>query len=182
VNVITFLDGSAETDGGELSAGLCAVMDVLKSSTARGAHKIACCGSFIGSHLSKTRSATWRIRSQRYWRRAADHLHFQARWQIARSYMLGAIPLFLSLSSRCTRETHDRPPTGTEMSAPGGKPLLAKAAWEGNTLVVTIHFPEIKQDIRRLTWVVDADGQLVMETAFLGGKPQAPTKDVFKRR
>lgn len=70
----------------------------------------------------------------------------------------------------------------TEMSAPDGKPLLAMAAWEGNTLVVTIHFPEIKQDIRRLTWMIDADGQLVMETAFLGGKPQAPTKEVFKRR
>ena len=70
----------------------------------------------------------------------------------------------------------------TEMSAPDGKPLLAKAAWEGNTLVVTIHFPELKEDIRRLTWAIDADGQLVMETAFLGGKPQAPTKRVFKRR
>ena len=70
----------------------------------------------------------------------------------------------------------------TEMSAPDGKPLLAKAAWEGNMLVVTIYFPEIKQDIRRLTWVIDADGQLVMETAFLGGKPEAPTKQVFKRR
>src|SRR4026209_2767608 len=70
----------------------------------------------------------------------------------------------------------------TEMSAPDGKPLLAKAAWEGNTLVITIHFPELKQDIRRLTWVIDADGQLVMETAFLGGKPEAPVKQVFKRR
>ena len=70
----------------------------------------------------------------------------------------------------------------TEMSAPDGKPLLARAAWEGKTLVVTIHFPEIKQDIRRLTWVIDADGQLVMETAFIGGKPQAPSKEVFKRR
>jgi hypothetical protein len=68
------------------------------------------------------------------------------------------------------------------MSAPDGKPLLAKAAWEGNTLVVTIYFPELKQDIRRLTWVIDADGQLVMETAFLGGKPQAPVKQVFKHQ
>lgn len=72
--------------------------------------------------------------------------------------------------------------SGTEMSAPDGKPLLARAAWEGNTLVVTIHFPEIKQDIRRVTWAIDADGQLVMETAFIGGKPEAPTKQVFKRR
>ena len=70
----------------------------------------------------------------------------------------------------------------TEMSAPDGKPLFARAAWEGNTLVVTIHFPEIKQDIRRVTWGIDADGQLVMETEYLGGKPQAPTKQVFKRR
>jgi hypothetical protein len=70
----------------------------------------------------------------------------------------------------------------TPMSAPDGKPLLAKAAWEGNTLVVTIYFPEIKQDIRRLTWAMDPDGQLVMETAFVGGKPEAPTKQIFKRR
>jgi hypothetical protein len=70
----------------------------------------------------------------------------------------------------------------TEMSAPDGKPLLAKAVWEGNTLVVAIHFPELKQDIRRQTWMIDADGQLVIETEFLGGKPQAPLKEVFKRR
>src|SRR5262245_54787848 len=30
----------------------------------------------------------------------------------------------------------------TEMSAPDGKPLLAKTAWNGNTLVMTIYFPE----------------------------------------
>jgi hypothetical protein len=70
----------------------------------------------------------------------------------------------------------------TTMSAPDGKPLLARAVWEGNTLVVTIHFPEIKQDIRRVTWAIDADGQLVLETEFLGGKPQPPAKQVFKRR
>ena len=81
-----------------------------------------------------------------------------------------------------TKRTFKLDGSDTEMSAPDGKPLLARAAWEGKTLVVTIHFPEIKQDIRRLTWVLDADGQLVMETAFLGGKPQAPSKEVFKRR
>jgi hypothetical protein len=81
-----------------------------------------------------------------------------------------------------TKRTFKLDGSDTEMSAPDGKPLLAKAAWEGNTLVVTIYFPEIKQDIRRLTWVIDADGQLVMETAFLGGKPEAPVKEVFKRR
>jgi hypothetical protein len=70
----------------------------------------------------------------------------------------------------------------TTMSAPDGKPLLAKTVWEGNTLVVTVYFPEIKQDIRRVTWAVDPDGQLVLETAYLGGKPEAPTKQVFKRR
>jgi hypothetical protein len=70
----------------------------------------------------------------------------------------------------------------TEMTAPDGKPLLARAAWEGKALVVTIHFPELKQDIRRVTWVIDADGQLVMETEFLGGKPEASSKQVFKRR
>jgi len=81
-----------------------------------------------------------------------------------------------------TKRTFKLDGSKSEMSAPDGKPLLAKAAWEGNTLVVTIHFPEIKQDIRRLTWVIDADGQLVIETARLGGKPEAPLKEVFKRR
>ncbi len=81
-----------------------------------------------------------------------------------------------------TKRTFKLDGSPTEMSAPDGKPLLAKAAWEGNTLVITIHFPEIKQDIRRLTWAIDADGQLVMETAFIGGKPEPPTKQVFKRR
>ena len=70
----------------------------------------------------------------------------------------------------------------TEMSAPDGKPLLAKAVWEGKTLVITVHFPEIKQDIRRLTWALDADGRLVTETHFLGGKPEPPTRQVFTRR
>ncbi len=70
----------------------------------------------------------------------------------------------------------------TQMSAPDGKPLLAKAAWDGNALVMTIHFPEIKQDIRRQTWTLDADGRLVIKTEFLGGKPQPPTSEVFKRR
>jgi len=72
--------------------------------------------------------------------------------------------------------------SATEMSAPDGKPLLARAAWEGNALVLTIHFPEIKQDIRCVTWAMDADGQLVIETAYLGGKPQPPTKQVLRRR
>ena len=81
-----------------------------------------------------------------------------------------------------TKRTFKLDGSETEMSAPDGKPLLAKAAWEGDKLVVTIHFPELKQDIRRLTWAIDTDGQLVMETAFLGGKPQPPVKQVFKRR
>ena len=81
-----------------------------------------------------------------------------------------------------TKRTFKLDGSETEMSAPDGKPLLARAAWEGKTLVVTIHFPELKQDIRRVTWALDADGQLVLETAFLGGKPEAPTKQVFKRR
>ena len=81
-----------------------------------------------------------------------------------------------------TKHTFKLDGSDTEMSAPDGKPLLARAVWEGKTLVVTIYFPELKQDIRRLTWVIDADGQLVMETAFLGGKPEAPVKQVFKRR
>jgi hypothetical protein len=70
----------------------------------------------------------------------------------------------------------------TEMTGPDGKPLRAKAAWEGSKLVMTIHFPEIKQDIRRQIWAIDARGQLVIETEILGGKPHAPTKEVFKRR
>jgi hypothetical protein len=81
-----------------------------------------------------------------------------------------------------TRHTFKLDGSETEMSAPDGKPLLARAAWQGKTLVVTIHFPELKQDIRRVTWAIDADGQLVMETEMLGGKPEAPTKQVFKRR
>ncbi len=81
-----------------------------------------------------------------------------------------------------TKRTFKLDGSETEMSAPDGKPLLAKAVWEGKTLVVTIHSPALKQDIRRLTWVIDADGQLVIETEFLGGKPSAPLKEVFKRR
>ena len=81
-----------------------------------------------------------------------------------------------------TKRTFKLDGSETEMSAPDGKLLLVKAVWEGNKLVLTIHFPELKQDIRRQTWVIDADGQLVIETEFLGGKPQAPLKEVFKRR
>ena len=81
-----------------------------------------------------------------------------------------------------TKHTFKLDGSETEMSAPDGKPLLAKAAWQGKTLVVTIYFPELKQDIRRVTWAIDADGQLVMETEMLGGKPEAPTKQVFKRQ
>ena len=81
-----------------------------------------------------------------------------------------------------TKRTFKLDGSETEMSAPDGKPLLAKAVWEGKTLVVTIHFPELKQDIRRLTWAIDADGQLVIVTEFLGGKPEEPIKAVYKRR
>ena len=81
-----------------------------------------------------------------------------------------------------TKHTFKLDGSETEISAPDGKPLLAKAVWKGKTLVVTIHFPEVKQDIRRLTWAIDADGQLVIETEFLGGKPEAPIKAVYKRR
>ena len=85
-------------------------------------------------------------------------------------------------AARRTKRTFKLDGSETEMSAPDGKPLLAKAVWEGKTLVVTIHFPELKRDIRRLTWVIDADGQLVMETEFLGGKPQTPRGEIFERR
>ena len=76
----------------------------------------------------------------------------------------------------------------TKIIAPDGKPLLAKVAWAGDTLVVTLHMPEINQDIRRQTWVIDGAGQLVVVTdvlgpaATVGGKPPAATKEVFKRR
>jgi hypothetical protein len=77
----------------------------------------------------------------------------------------------------------------TKISGPDGKFALAKAAWKGNTLVITIHDPETNQDIRRLTWTIDGDGQLVIVTEFIdpaatvwAGKPQAPLKNVFKRR
>lgn len=39
----------------------------------------------------------------------------------------------------------------TKMSAPDGKSLLVKAAWNGNTLVVTVRDPEMMQEIRRQT-------------------------------
>ena len=70
----------------------------------------------------------------------------------------------------------------TKMSAPDGKSLLVKATWKGNTLVVTVHDSETKQDVRRQTWAIDSDGQLVIGTEFLGGKPRTPDKEVFKRR
>ena len=77
----------------------------------------------------------------------------------------------------------------SKMNLPNGKHVLAKAAWAGNTLVLTIHDPETKQDIRRQTWAIDRDEQLVIVTEFVGsaattrdGKPQAPVKEVFKRR
>lgn len=76
----------------------------------------------------------------------------------------------------------------TKVIAPDGKPLLAKAVWTGTTLVVTLYMPEIKQDIRRQTWTIDGAGQLVVVTevlgpaATIGGKPQTPTKEIFKRR
>jgi hypothetical protein len=77
----------------------------------------------------------------------------------------------------------------TKMSLPNGKYVLSKAAWAGNTLVLTVHDPETKQDIRRQTWAIDRDQQLVIVTEFVGsaattrdGKPQAPVKEIFKRR
>jgi hypothetical protein len=39
-----------------------------------------------------------------------------------------------------TRRTFKLDGSETQMSAPDGKPLLARAAWEGKTLFVTIHF------------------------------------------
>jgi hypothetical protein len=77
----------------------------------------------------------------------------------------------------------------TKISAPDGRYLLAKASWEGTTLVVTVHDPDISQNIRRQTWTIDSDGQLVTETVFVGpdaidssGQPRAPIKEIFKRR
>ena len=77
----------------------------------------------------------------------------------------------------------------TRMSLPNGKYVLGKAAWAGNTLVVTIHDPETKQDIRKQTWAIDRDGQLVIVTEIVGpaaarrdGKPEVPVKETFKRR
>ena len=77
----------------------------------------------------------------------------------------------------------------TKMSLPDGKSVLAKAAWAGPTLVLTYHDPETNQDIRRQTWTIDREDQLVIVTEFVGpsatrrdGKPQVPVKEVFKRR
>ena len=77
----------------------------------------------------------------------------------------------------------------TGMPLPDGNVLLVKAAWQGSRLVVTYYLPEAKQDIRRQTWQLAGDGQLVIETEFfapvMGGpglKQSPPTKDVFRRR
>jgi hypothetical protein len=79
--------------------------------------------------------------------------------------------------------------TQTVMPLPDGNVLLVKAAWQGSRLVVTYYLPEAKQDIRRQTWQMAGDGQLVIETEFFGPamggpglKQSPPTKDVFKRR
>jgi hypothetical protein len=63
--------------------------------------------------------------------------------------------------------------------------LPVKAAWEGDTLVVTIYAADnASQSIRRLTWVIDSDGRLVIETTarLFSGQLSEPTKEVFKRR
>ena len=76
----------------------------------------------------------------------------------------------------------------TTMPLPDGNALLVKAAWQGSTLVVTYHSPLVGQDIRRQTWAMAGDGQLGIETEFLGPpagrglKPTPPLKEVFKRR
>jgi hypothetical protein len=77
----------------------------------------------------------------------------------------------------------------TKMSLPDGTYVLSKAAWAGDTLVVTIHDPKTQQDIRRQTWTIDRQQQLVIVTEFVGpaaatrdGKPRPPIKEVFKRR
>ena len=84
-----------------------------------------------------------------------------------------------------TKQTFKLDGSETKMSGPDGKPLLAKAVWKGDTLVVTVNEPESTQDIRRLTWALDGDGQLVLVTEILGtiiGESPAPLKNVFKRR
>jgi hypothetical protein len=72
----------------------------------------------------------------------------------------------------------------TKMVAPDGKDLPVKAGWEGNTLVVNVYAADnASQSIRRLTWTLDSDGRLVIETALTlyNGKVEA-TKEIFKRR
>ena len=121
---------------------------------------------------------------------AQDRPNFSGTWigvepqQVIRELTIKHDGSTLSLEGQpdVTKRTFKLDGAETEMSAPDGKPLLARAAWEGKTLVVTIHFPELKQDIRRVTLVIDADGQLVVETEVLGGKPETPTKQVFKRQ
>ena len=84
-----------------------------------------------------------------------------------------------------TRQTFKLDGSDANMSGPDGKPLLAKAVWIGDTLVVTIHEPASKQDIRRVTWSLEGDGQLVVVTEVLGpivGERPAPLKNVFERR
>jgi hypothetical protein len=84
-----------------------------------------------------------------------------------------------------TRQTFTLNGSESKMSGPDGKPLLATAVWKGDTLVVTVHEPALKQDIRRVTWALEGDGQLVIVTEILGpikGERPAPLKNVFKRR
>jgi hypothetical protein len=73
---------------------------------------------------------------------------------------------------------------GSETTYPGpdGKPLVAKMVWKENALMVTIHLPEFKLDIRHMAWTLDATEQLTIEQEFLGaGKPRLD-KQVFKRQ
>ena len=73
----------------------------------------------------------------------------------------------------------------TRITAPDGKDLPVKAAWEGNTLVITVYAADnLSESIRRLTWAIDSDGRLVIETAsrLRSGQLSAPTKEIFTRR
>jgi hypothetical protein len=76
----------------------------------------------------------------------------------------------------------------TPMPLPDGNVLLVKGVWDGSRLVVTYYLPEVKQDIRRLTWAMSGDGQLSLETEFFGPPPgpgirsTPPMKELFKRR
>jgi len=74
----------------------------------------------------------------------------------------------LNLNGRETRVSMD------------GKPMIAKAIWQGNTVVVALYdIDGAHTPVKHQTWAVDSNGQLVIDTS---GAQQGPERETFKRR